>query len=105
MNPTLRVVLIFAGIAVLLAALRMVGCSPGQVVARATGMTIEDCTAKYRVHAAGTQRAVNAGFVACQSLIKGTPGPWDADSKCVLRGIADVKTEQGLSLLARQCQQ
>ena len=71
----------------------------------ATGMTIEDCTAKYRVHAAGTQRAVNAGFVACQSLIKGTPGPWDADSKCVLRGIADVKTEQGLSLLARQCQQ
>lgn len=103
MNPTLRIVLIFAGIAVLLAALRMVGCSPGQVVARASGMTIEECTAKYRVHAAGTQRAVNVGFSACRSLIEGTPGPWGADSKCVLRGIADVKTEQGLGLLGRQC--
>lgn len=60
---------------------------------------------QYQVHAAGTQRAIRTGIGMCQMLERGEkPHGFSPDeSQCVLEGIAGVRTDDGLRLLANNC--
>lgn len=100
-----RIVLYVVGLAVVLAALRMVGCSPGQVAARAMApQSPRECAAEHRVYAAGTSNAIRVGLAACEAAVARAPtfmGSTGVD--CVLRAVADVKNDAGLRMLVEQC--
>jgi hypothetical protein len=96
-KPIVQIMFYCATIGSVLALLCMAGCSLGQPKTR------EECVAEYHVSAAGTDRAVRAGYAYCDRLIEGDKEVDDVNVKCILRGIADIKTDLGLQLLFQQC--
>ena len=69
-----------------------------------SGMTQEECVSKYKVYSAGTQRAIRLGYAACTATVAGdSTVANDFKAQCILDGVGDVKTDQGLRLLASSC--
>lgn len=68
-------------------------------------MTTDDCVEKFKVHAAGTRRAIQTGIGMCDMLGRGEKplGLEASQSRCVLEGISDVRTDDGLRLLVANC--
>lgn len=77
---------------------------PTLLLAGCGAMTQDECVSKFKVYSAGTQRAIRFGYGACAAKIEGKSFVADHyKTQCILDGIGDVKTDQGLRLLAQSC--